>query len=293
MNWWKGLKSRVRISEPLKNKTTFKIGGLARFFCEPDDAAGLKLLIISARRYKIRVFVIGSGSNILIADRGVNGLVLKLNSGSFKGITNRDNYLEAGSGLALAQLIQAATKTGLSGLESLAGIPGTVGGALCMNAGSGGKCIGDFVQKVKVMDYNGNTKVLHKKDIKFGYRRSSLGKYIILSARLRLAKKNKEEIKNNIKKFLEYRRSTQDITFPNAGCVFKNPSRESAGRLIDLCGLKGKRQGGAFVSLRHGNFILNQKNASTRDVLRLMSIIKKRVKHKFNINLEPEIKVWN
>lgn len=290
MNWWKN--SNVRFNEPLKDKTTFKIGGAAKFFCRPKDTAELKLLIIAAKRYKIPVFIIGSGSNILINDKGINGLVLKLDSGSFKQVVYKRNYLDSGSGLALAELIRVSIKAGLSGLEFLSGIPGTVGGALCMNAGAGGISIGDFVQEVRVMDRKGSIKILHKKDISFGYRSSSLAGYIILSGRLKLVKKNKEEIKNNVKKYLDYRRNTQDTAYPGAGCIFKNPLEGHAGRLIDSCGLKGRKQGGACISLRHANFILNQNEASACDVLKLMSIIRKKVKQKFEIDLEPEIKIW-
>jgi UDP-N-acetylmuramate dehydrogenase len=292
-NIFKVLSGRVRFEEPLKKHTTFKIGGRAQFFIEPADSADLKSALVLAKRYKIPVFVIGAGSNILISSRGVDGMILHLNSPFFKGIYNKkDNCLNVGSGLTLRHLIREARERSLSGVEFLVGIPGTVGGALAMNAGSWGKNIADLLERAAVMDYNGNVKILNKKDIKFGYRKSSLAKYIILNANFKLAKKNKAEIKENIKRYLEYRRNTQDTSLPNAGCIFKNPHRKSAGRLIDLCGLKGKSIGGACVSRRHANFILNRKHACSYDVLRLIDLIKKRVKLKFNIELEPEIKIW-
>lgn len=292
MSWWKNLKGKVRLEEPLNRHATFKIGGPAGFFIEPYDIADLKLLITSAKKYKIPLLVIGRGSNILISDKGVKGIVLQLNSAFFRRIFIKRGCLEAGSGVLLRQLIKASQEHGLSGVEFLAGIPGTVGGALTMNAGSRGRNIGDLVQKVTVIDYSGNIKILSKKDIKFEYRKSSLAKYIILSACIKLIKKNKKEIEDTIKKYLEHRRNTQDTSLPNAGCIFKNPHQESAGRLIDLCGLKGKVIGGASVSWRHANFILNRKCALARDVIKLMGLIKNRVKHKFNIDLEPEIKIW-
>jgi UDP-N-acetylmuramate dehydrogenase len=217
---------------------------------------------------------------------------LHLNQPVFKSISYRGNAIEAGSGLMLGQLILAAKNRGLSGLEFLAGIPGTLGGALVMNAGAWGRSISEIVEKVRVMDYNGTIKILERKEIKFAYRRSSLARYIILSARLKLAKKSKKEIAESIKQFLQCRRNTQDVSSPNAGCVFKNPAGKSAGKLIDLCGLKGKRIGGACVSQRHANFILNKGNAGSGDVLKLMSLIRKRVKAQFKVNLEPEIKIW-
>jgi UDP-N-acetylmuramate dehydrogenase len=142
------------------------------------------------------------------------------------------------------------------------------------------------------MDYNGNIKSLGKKKIKFGYRQSSLEKFIILSACLRLAKRSREKIKRNLKQYLKARHNSQDTTSPNAGCIFKNPFGESAGRLIDMCGLKGKKIGDACISEKHANFIVNTGHARAEDVLRLMNLIKKKVKNKFDINLEPEIKIW-
>lgn len=292
MNWWKDLRGKIRFNEPLKNKTTFRIGGSAKFFIEPKDIDDLKHLLSSVKRYKIPTFVIGAGSNVLVSDKGIQGIVFRLNAPYFKKILKYGSHIYAGSGSLLNQFILKAAEFGLSGVEFLAGIPGTVGGALCMNAGVGKKNIGDLVEKVTVMDYNGNIKVLGRDDIRFEYRKSSLGKFIILSADFKLAKKDKKEIKNNITNYLKYRRDTQDSSLSNAGCVFKNPPGNSAGRLIDLCGLKGRGSGSAYVSLRHANFILNRKNALAGDVLRLMSLIKKRVKRKFKVNLEPEIKIW-
>jgi UDP-N-acetylmuramate dehydrogenase len=292
MSWRKNLKGKITLGEPLKKHTTFKIGGPARFFIEPYDVADLKLLLASARKYKIPVLIIGQGSNILASDKGVRAIVLKFGSAFFRRISIRDNCLEAGCGITLSQLIKSAQQHDLSGVEFLAGIPGTLGGALAMNAGAWGRNIGDLMQKATVMDYRGNIRTITKREIRFGYRKSGLSKYIILSATMKLIRKNKKEIRGNINKYLERRQNTQDASLPNAGCIFKNPQRISAGRLIDLCGLKGKRVGGAVVSLRHANFILNYKQAYARDVIKLMALIKKRVKQKFNISLEPEIKIW-
>ena len=292
MNWHKGLRVKVNQDEPLKNKTSFKIGGEARFFSSVHNEKELKELIVASRRHKIPVFILGAGSNLLVSDRGVRGLVIKLNSRVFKKITFNKNLVEAGSGATLAELIRKASALGLSGLEFLAGIPGTIGGAIIMNAGAWGKNIGNIVEKVKVMDYRGEVKFLDRKRIKFGYRDSGLGSYVILGAALRLCRDEKAGILRRIKENLALRRNTQDNTKPNAGCVFKNPAGMSAGKLIDLCGLKGKSAGGAAVSLRHANFILNKRNARSKDVLKLMDLIRAKVKRNFDIELKPEIKVW-
>ena len=192
MNWWKKLKGKVRFLEPLAKHTTFKIGGPAEFFIEPEDITDLKLLLNLVKRYKIPVFLIGGGSNILINDKGIRGAVLHLNSPYFKRFIFKNNRLEAGSGVMLSRMVLKTYKRGLSGVEFLSGIPGTLGGALVMNAGAWGRNIGDLVEEVNVMDYNGNIKSLGKKKIKFGYRQSSLEKFIILSACLKLTKKSKE-----------------------------------------------------------------------------------------------------
>lgn len=292
MNWWKCLKGKVKLKAPLKNYSTFKIGGRAKYFVEPKDTADLKLLLNCSKRYRIPVFIIGRGSNILVNDRGIDAIVLHLNSSPFKRISFRDNLLNVGSGALLARMIDFTRKHNLSGAEFLSGIPGTVGGAIVMNAGIKGKSIGNLVENIQVMDYNGKVKTLNKGEINFGYRNSDLSKYIVLSVRMKFKKASPREINNRISRYLNYRKLTQDLSRPSCGCIFKNPGRASAGRLIDLCGLKGTRVGDAFISPKHANFILNLKNAAARDVLNLMNLIKHKVKNKFKVSLEPEIKIW-
>jgi UDP-N-acetylmuramate dehydrogenase len=180
----------------------------------------------------------------------------------------------------------------LGGAEFLTGIPGTLGAAVLMNAGTKDRSIAEIVKTVKVIDYNGRVKIIGKKKINFQYRSSRLSRYIILSVQLKLVKSNKKKIAKKIKKYLVYRWATQDLTFPNAGCIFRNPGRLSAGRLIDVCGLKGKCFGGAQISLKHANFIANKNMATASDVIHLMDYIKRKVKQKFNNSLKPEIKIW-
>ncbi len=290
MNWPKD--SRIRVKYPLKNKTTFKIGGPTLFFSEPKDADELKLLIKAAGKNKLPVFILGAGSNLLIGDKGVRGLVIKLGSPYFKRISLEKGYIRVASGAALAQLIKFALDKSLQGAEFLTGIPGTVGGALAMNAGCWGFNIGDALKEIEVMDKNGRIKNLKKSQIKFAYRKSSLAKYIIVSSLLRLKKGNQPEIRKNIRKYLEKRSESQDLTWPNAGCIFKNPKNNAAGRLIELCGLKGRHIGDAYISERHANFIINQGKATAKDVLQLMRLVRKQVKHKFKVTLQPEIKIW-
>jgi UDP-N-acetylmuramate dehydrogenase len=286
------LKSKIKFNEPLEEHTTFRIGGQVKFFIQPEDTLDLKLLLKLARRHKMPVRILGAGSNVLAGDQMMRAVVLNLVSPNFKEIILKGNSLEAGSGLSLARLLQFALAHGLAGGEFLAGIPGTVGGALAMNAGCWGRAIADLVEEVEFLDYNGKIKSLQKRDIKFSYRQSSLAKYIILKARLKFTKGNKDRARQLVRRYLARRAHAQDSSFPNAGCIFKNPPHESAAKLIDLCGLKGKRIGGAAVSLKHANFILNRSHAKAGDVLKLMSLIQKKVKNRFAVTLEPEIKIW-
>lgn len=292
MNWWKNLKGKVRRNEPLSRHTTVKIGGPAKFFIEPKDIADLKLLLALVKRYKIALSVIGAGSNILANDRGLKGIVISLTSPAFKATDFKGTYCEVGAGVLLSQLLRYCQKRGLSGLEFLAGIPGTVAGALAMNAGAQGKNISDVILYVKVIDKKGTIKILDRKEAQFGYRTSGLTRYIIISALMKLTRRPKETITKRIKRHLAYRKLTQDYTHPSAGCIFKNPSGYSAGELIDSCGLKGKKIGGAGISRKHANFILNTGGAKARDVLKLMAFMRKEVRKTFRVNLAPEIKIW-
>ena len=293
-NWWKELESKVKFSEPLWQHTTFRIGAACDYFIEPKDIIELKLLIKLLKRYKISFQVLGSGSNVLVCGSRVRGAVVHLAGRYFKKISFKKCFCEVGAGCRLSKLISSASRRSLTGHEFLMGIPGTVGGALMMNAGksSGRGGIGDFVEHVKVMDRKGRVSVIKKNGLKFGYRKSNLRNYIILEARLRFSKGNQKEIMSRINEFISYRKSSQDCTSLSAGCIFKNPGGKSAGRLIDLCGLKGVKLGGASVSRKHANFIINQNNAKAEDVLGLMKLARKKVKNKFGINLKPEIKIW-
>lgn len=295
MNWWKSLKGKVKLKEPLRKHTTFKIGGAVEYFIEPNDADDLKLLLNLAKRYKIKLFIIGLGSNVLANDKKINAAVLRLSSPYFRRLSVDGNYLEAGGGCLSNQAVLVAKNNGLSGLEWMAGIPGTIGGALIMNAGGGreGDSIGDLTEEVTVMDYNGDIKILKRKEIKFDYRESNLSEYIILAARLKLRKTDKNRIEDRMDYYISRRKATQDLTMPSAGCIFKNPHLYSAGRLIDLCFLKGKRIGDACVSAKHANFIVNTGQAKADDVIKLISLIKRKVKSRFNLKLDTEIKIWH
>ncbi|MFA5362205.1 MAG: UDP-N-acetylmuramate dehydrogenase [Candidatus Omnitrophota bacterium] len=292
MNWWTQLKGTVKRHEPLSRHTTFKIGGAADFFIEPRDISDLGLLLALAGKYKKKFFVAGAGSNLLVSDKGFRGIVIGLRAPSFKKIDFEGTRVYAGAGAALSGLANACAVRGLSGLEFCAGIPGSVGGALIMNAGAWGKNIEDCIENIKVMDYNGNIKLFKKKDMVFAYRYAGLPGIIVLECVFKLKLRDKKCIREKIRESRARRGSSQDLSFPSAGCIFKNPSAaQPAGMLIDRCGLKGARKGGAAVSEKHANFIVNRSNATSRDVAGLMRMIQYRVRRKFGVELEPEIKI--
>ena len=285
-------KGKIILDEPLWKHTSFKIGGPAKYFITPFDEEELKFAIKYAALNNMPLCVIGAGSNLLVSDKGIDGVVVKLSSAFFKKISLKSVSLEVGAGCLLGNLINEAKNNGLSFLEFLTGIPGTVGGALVMNAGIPGKSISDLVEDVTVMDYNGICRVIKREDLSFSYRRSNLSDCIVLRANLKCGKSRQDEIKMRIKGYLDARKSSQELNLPSAGCVFKNPAIGPAGKLIDLCGLKGKMIGAARVSEKHANFIVNTGQAKAEDVFALMELIIENVEHKFNITLEPEIKIW-
>lgn len=290
MHWPKSLKIKTGVK--LSGYTTFKIGGPARFFLEPRNLKELQGALIFAKNNRIKVFILGAGSNILVSDSGLDGLVIWLNAAYFKSLRfNREN-IQAGCGLKLNQLLIEAKNRSLSGVEFLAGIPGTLGAAIIGNAGAWGKSIGDLVSEVQVLDHNGRARLFKKSQLKFSYRKSNLCKYIIVSAKLKLVSASQREIRYKVNQLLRQRSQTQENNSPNAGCIFKNPAKGPAGKLIDGCGLKARACGRAIISAKHANFILNKDKARSEDVLSLMYLMRKEVKRRFKVNLEPEIKIW-
>ncbi|MBL7197727.1 MAG: UDP-N-acetylmuramate dehydrogenase [Candidatus Omnitrophica bacterium] len=296
MDWLRSLKGKTKFNESLSRHTSFKIGGKASILFEPKDAQDLVNCLQRLKRLKIPYFLIGNGTNILIKDSDFDGVVIKLSSPFFKRISIKGNILTVGPGVSLRNLIKYLSKTKLSGYEFLAGIPGSIAGALVMNAGitinSKRQSIGDITHKVKALNKRGQISNLSRKECRFNYRRSNLNKYIILQAQLKLNKDKGTRTINRIKNFLSYRNKNQDCSLPNAGCIFRNPSRYiSTGKLIENCGLKGVRCGGAMISNKHANFILNFNRATANDVIKLINIVKKKVQDKFGIKLKEEIRI--
>jgi UDP-N-acetylmuramate dehydrogenase len=274
----------------LKNYTTFRIGGRARYFFEAKDEDDLISAISAAKKTRTPFFILGGGSNMLVSDKGFNGLVIKTQNVKY-GI--RDEKITAGAGTRLGELARAAKNKGLAGLEWAAGIPGTLGGALRGNAGAFKSAMADSVQRVDVLDTkNGKMKIFKNKDCRFAYRDSIFKKnknLVIVSSTLKLKRGDRREIENKIKEFLKYRQDRQALNFACAGSVFLNPKGRFAGELIEECGLKGKKIGRAQISKIHANFIVNLGGARAKDVRKLINLTKGRVKRKFGIALKEEI----
>ncbi len=277
------LKGRLLHSEPLCKHTTFRIGGPVDIWAEPKDLDDLTGFLEAAKADKLPVIIIGEGSNLLAPDKGLKAAAIHLGD-SFRAGQNLQRFI--------LNMIDA----GNTGLEFMAGIPGTVGGAIKMNAGAGlkGPWISDFISKARVCDYSGRAKWLEKKDLRFGYRDSGLKELIILEAEFKLGKtKNKENLKKEYRRFLEEKKDKQELSRPSAGCIFKNPKEPglTAAQLIEGCGLKSKRIGGAMISDKHANFIVNTGKASFNDVMELIELIKDIVFNEYGIKLETEIEI--
>lgn len=286
---------KVYFDEPLSHHTTFHIGGPASLFIKAQDKKELKSLLAILPKTATPYYILGGGSNLLVGDKGVGGVVIKLD-GAFTEFAFKKEALLAGAGVELAPLRGEACKRGLSGLEFTAGIPGTLGGAIIMNAGiSPAENIGVIVKRVEIMDKSGKTRWLSPREIDFGYRRASIPPgSIILKAEIRLKKASPSAIEKKMRLLWRKRRKTQPWSEKNAGCIFKNPpGGYSAGALIEKAGLKGKSCGRASISTLHANFIINQGQAKARDVLKLMREAQEKVYNLFGVKLEPEIVVWD
>ncbi len=282
-------KGRLAINEQLARFTTFRIGGVADYFVEPSDIDDLINIVKYANSHGIPYYVMGNGSNILISDEGIRGIVINLET-SFNYLRHENEMITAGAGVKIAKFVDYCIQNSYAGVEMLAGIPATVGGALIMNAGAYGGETSDHVTEVKVIK-NEKLKVLSKEDCGFMYRNSNLKNTVILDAAFKLPKGDKEEISQKRKELILNRNQAQPVEIPNAGCIFKNPKDNKAAKLIDECGLKGTKYGGAMVSTKHANFIVNYDNATAHDVIELVKIVKSTVREKKGIDLEMEVKL--
>ncbi|MFI5212256.1 MAG: UDP-N-acetylmuramate dehydrogenase [Ignavibacteria bacterium] len=282
-------KGRITLNEPLAQYTTFRIGGVADYFVEPVNGDDAVNIIKYANKQGIPFYVMGNGSNILISDEGIKGIVINLES-AFNYLRHEKEIITAGAGVKIAKFVDYCIQKGYAGVEMLAGIPATVGGALVMNAGAYGGEAADHVCEVTVIK-NETLKKLGKEECDFGYRNSNLKGTVVLEAKFILPEGNREELLKRRKELIQKRNESQPVEIPNAGCVFKNPKDNKAAILIDQCGLKGTIYGGAMVSAKHANFIVNYDNATANDVIELVKIIRKTVRERTGIDLEMEVKL--
>jgi UDP-N-acetylmuramate dehydrogenase len=287
-----GFDEIVRLREPLAPHTWLGIGGPAQYFAEPRSIDELQTLVRRAAAEGLPIRVLGGGSNLLVRDDGVPGLVLRLSAPAFHHIEAAKQIVTAGGGARLGHVVSTAVRSGLAGLETLVGIPGTIGGALHGNAGSHGGDIGQWTCQADVMTREGEIIQRSRDELVFAYRHSSLDELVILQAQFQLETEDPQELTKRMQKQWIVKKAGQPLAHQSAGCIFKNPRGISAGMLIDQAGLKGTRIGGAEVSDRHANFIVVDREASSHDVLQLIDLMRSRVAEQLGVELELEIEIW-
>ncbi|PGY10864.1 UDP-N-acetylmuramate dehydrogenase [Bacillus sp. AFS031507] len=284
---------KVKISEPLVNHTTIKIGGPADLFIEPSSVENLKQAMGLVKKHSINWRAIGRGSNLLVSDKGIEGAVIKLGSG-VDGLKINGTEITVGGGHSLISLATLISKKGMAGLEFASGIPGSVGGAVYMNAGAHGSDISKILTRAHILFEDGTMEWLSNDEMKFSYRTSVLQKIrpgIVVEAAFQLVEGDKSVIVSKMVKNKDYRKDTQPWNFPCAGSIFRNPLPNYAGKLIEDAGLKGYSIGGAKISEMHGNFIVNAGNATAGDVLALIQHVKDTIYSLYNVKMETEVEI--
>lgn len=278
----------------LSTLTTYKIGGIAKLVIYPNNINNLKQLLKLIHKHNIKYFILGKGSNTLFSDKEFNGVIIKLDKLNNFEIKETEIYVE--SGMILSKLVQASVKNELTGLEFAIGIPGTIGGAIYMNAGAYGSKMSNIIKSVIVLDEKLQIEEIPLEKLKFDYRYSIFQankNLICVAANIKLEHGNHDEIDSKIKENLLKRKNSQPLEYPSAGSVFRNPEGNYAGKIIEELGLKGKNIGGAEISTKHANFIINKNNASSSDILNLIKLVQKEVKDKYKIDLKLEQQLVN
>lgn len=283
-------RGEMRLNEPLAKYTSFRIGGPADYYLEPVNRDDVVNLIRYIQREQVPFFIIGNGSNVLISDEGYRGAVINLEA-KVNRLEIQGDMVSAEAGVRTPRFVDFCIQRGFAGLEMLVGIPGTIGGAVIMNAGAHGGQISDYLVEVEIFR-EGQVMRVKKEEGGFTYRRSGFTRDVVLSATFRLPNGDKEELMRRRRQFLVQRGKTQPLNFPNSGSMFKNPPGTYAAKLIEEAGLKGLRKGDAQISELHANFFVNLGRAKAVDVLELMKIARRTVREKFNISLEPEVKLF-
>jgi len=285
------IRGEVRFKEPLSFHTSLRIGGPADIFVVPQDVEDIRLALGYAEREQLPVDVVGAGNNLLVRDCGIRGVVLKIDGCLGRAEFNGEEAV-AGAGVGLSALIREAAALNLGGIECLAGIPATIGGAVAMNAGTADGWIGDFISAVYFLHPDGTLGEFKSGNGCFGHRAFAAPPGVVLvGARLQLHRRPQVEIQNDIKQRLKQKKATQPLALAAVGCVWKDPQGETAARLIEEVGLNGKRVNGAEISAKHANFIVNRGGATAADVLALLDMTRERVQGHFGITLEPELRI--
>ncbi len=279
----------TRRDVPLADYTWLKVGGPAQYFVEPRTTDELQGVVRACFAEELPVRVIGGGSNLLVPDEGIGGVIIRIAGDVFAEISIEGSIVRAGAGALLSHVMSQAVAHGLAGLETLVGIPGTVGGALHGNAGSRHGEVGEHVRSVTVVTIKGEKFVRTEDELTFAYRQSSINELAIVEAEFELTPEEPDEIARRMRKLWIMKKSTQPLSFQSAGCIFKNPRGLSAGALIEQAGLKGTRVGQAEVSDRHANFIVTHENATATDVRKLIELIRGKVSEMHGVDLELEI----
>ena len=283
---------RLLKNAPMKEYTSFKVGGAVKLLIFPESIDELTYAISVCKENEAQYYIMGKGSNLIVKENGYDGIIIKL-SDYFNKILVKDDLIIAQSGALMSSLASKALQHSLSGLEFASGIPGTVGGAVVMNAGAYGGEMSHITHKVKAIDASGSEREFLNTELNFGYRDSIFHHqpYVVLEVCLKLIKGEEKVIKNQMKELADKRNSKQPMNYPSAGSIFKRPQGHYASKLIEDAGLKGLSIGGARVSPLHAGFIINEGNATSQDILDLIAIIQSTVQDKFNILLEPEVKI--
>lgn len=288
-------KERIKQNEPMSKHTSFKIGGPAEFFIKILSIEELQKILEFAKKEKIKITILGNGSNILVADKGIQGIVIKTNLKEITIKNKKQNKVEitTDDAVPIGMLAQKLLKQEITGFEEISGIPGTIGGAILMNAGAHGKEMKDIITEITAIDYNGQLHTFTNEQAEFTYRNSifSSGKYIILQAKMMLEKGNTKDIKDKMDEYAQYRKDKQPIEYPSAGSTFKRGDNFITAKLIDEAGLKGYSIGGAKISEKHAGFIINTGCATAQNVLDLAKYVTDKVYEKFGKKIEFEIKV--
>jgi UDP-N-acetylmuramate dehydrogenase len=292
MNFLNGLEKIVETKHPLAKETWYGLGGPADYFIKPESTEQLALVVKRCNENKVPIYVLGYGSNLLVSDEGVRGAVIQLKSDTFSQIKFVKEQVIAGAGVELSRLLLTCAKKGLSGLEPLTGIPGSIGGAVRMNSGGNFGDIGTVVESVTLMDKEGKVSEKKKPELQFDYRQTNITAKFILEAKINMTAGDPEQITKTIKENWVYKKNNQPLNTVNSGCIFKNTRGLSAGAMIDRAGLKGLQIGGAIVSEKHANFFIAQKGCTSRDVMRLIETVREKVQKQFNVELELEIEIW-